>query len=112
MTNPTKPASGGPKKNQPGKGSAGSTAAGKGPAGSTAAGTSTARSAAARAQSKKIVNQRQTPWAAHPRVNQSLFVPEWIRALSAPQSPAEYQEAITWHYGQGGPTPTGAGCSC
>jgi pimeloyl-ACP methyl ester carboxylesterase len=49
------------------------------------------------------INQRQTPWAAHPRVNQALFVPEWIRALSAPQSPAEYQEAITWHYGQGGP---------
>jgi pimeloyl-ACP methyl ester carboxylesterase len=49
------------------------------------------------------INQRQTTWAAHPRVNQSLFVPEWIRSLSAPQSPAEYQEAITWHYGQGGP---------
>lgn len=49
------------------------------------------------------INQRQTPWAAHPRVNQSLFVPEWIRALSAPQSPAEYQEAITWQYSQGGP---------
>jgi pimeloyl-ACP methyl ester carboxylesterase len=48
------------------------------------------------------INQRQTSWAAHPQVNQSLFVPEWIRALSAPQSPAEYQEAITWHYGQGG----------
>lgn len=49
------------------------------------------------------INRRQTAWAAHPAVNQSLFVPEWIRALSAPQSPAEYQEAITWHYGQGGP---------
>ncbi len=49
------------------------------------------------------INQRQTTWAAHPRVNQSMFVPEWIRALSAPQSPAEYVEAITWHYGQGGP---------
>jgi pimeloyl-ACP methyl ester carboxylesterase len=49
------------------------------------------------------INQRQTSWAAHPQVNQALFVPEWIRALSAPQSPAEYQEAITWHYGQGGP---------
>jgi pimeloyl-ACP methyl ester carboxylesterase len=48
------------------------------------------------------INQRQTPWAAHPQVNPSLFVPEWIRALSAPQSPAEYQEAITWHYSQGG----------
>jgi pimeloyl-ACP methyl ester carboxylesterase len=49
------------------------------------------------------INQRQTQWAAHPRVNQALFVPEWIRGLSAPQSPAEYQEAIAWHYGQGGP---------
>ncbi len=48
------------------------------------------------------INQRQTIWAAHPRVNQSMFVPEWIRALSAPQSPAEYQEAITWQYSQGG----------
>jgi pimeloyl-ACP methyl ester carboxylesterase len=48
------------------------------------------------------INQRQTPWAVHPQVNASLFVPEWIRGLSAPQSPAEYQEAITWHYSQGG----------
>lgn len=54
MTNPTKPASGGPKKNQPRK-------AGQRPAGSTAS-TGPARSAAARAQSKKIVNKRQTPW--------------------------------------------------
>jgi pimeloyl-ACP methyl ester carboxylesterase len=49
------------------------------------------------------IERRQTAWAAHPAVNQSLFVPEWIRALSAPQSPAEYQESIAWHYGQGGP---------
>ena len=49
------------------------------------------------------INQRQTVWAAHPHVNQAQFVPEWIRALSAPQSPAEYVEQITWHYGQGGP---------
>jgi pimeloyl-ACP methyl ester carboxylesterase len=49
------------------------------------------------------ISRRQTVWAAHPQVNQSLFVPEWIRALCAPQSPAEYQEAIAWHYGQGGP---------
>ncbi|WP_428483370.1 alpha/beta fold hydrolase [Rhodopila sp.] len=49
------------------------------------------------------IERRQTSWAAHPAVNPSLFVPEWIRALSAPQSPAEYQEAIAWHYGQGGP---------
>ena len=49
------------------------------------------------------IDQRQTPWSAHPAVNQSLFVPEWIRALCAPQSPAACQEAIAWHYGQGGP---------
>jgi pimeloyl-ACP methyl ester carboxylesterase len=50
------------------------------------------------------VTRRQTYWAAHPRVNQALFVPEWIRGLSAPQSPAEWQEQITWQYGQGGPS--------
>jgi pimeloyl-ACP methyl ester carboxylesterase len=49
------------------------------------------------------VTRRQTQWASHPQVNQSLFVPEWIRGLSAPQSPAEWQEQITWQYGQGGP---------
>jgi pimeloyl-ACP methyl ester carboxylesterase len=48
------------------------------------------------------INQRQTTWAVDPKVNSSLFVPEWIRALSAPQSPAEYQETIIWHYSQGG----------
>ena len=37
-------------------------------------------------------------------MNLSLFAPEWIRSLSAPQSPAEYQEAIAWHYGQSGPS--------
>jgi pimeloyl-ACP methyl ester carboxylesterase len=50
------------------------------------------------------VTRRQTYWAAHPRVNQALFVPEWIRSLSAPQSPAEWQEQITWQYSQGGPS--------
>ncbi|MBS0643757.1 MAG: alpha/beta hydrolase [Proteobacteria bacterium] len=50
------------------------------------------------------IERRQTSWAAHPLVNQAYFVPEWIRALCAPQSPAEYQEAIAWHYSQGGPS--------
>ncbi len=54
------------------------------------------------------IERRQTAWAAHPAVNQALFVPEWIRALCAPQSPAEYQEAIAWHYGQGGPPSSSA----
>ena len=57
MTNPTKPASGGPKKNQPRKGTAGSTAMS-----STASGKGPTRTPPNRAQSKKIVNQRQTPW--------------------------------------------------
>src|SRR6185312_4176729 len=56
----------------------------------------------AREASEKI-ERRQTHWAAHPQVNQAFFVPEWIRALSAPQSPAEHVEAIAWHYAQGGP---------
>ena len=50
------------------------------------------------------VRQRQNPWASHPEVNQALFVPEWIRSLSAPESPAEWKEQITWQYGQGGPS--------
>ncbi len=49
------------------------------------------------------IERRQTAWASHPRVNQAFFVPEWIRALSAPQSPAEYAEQVDWHYSQGGP---------
>lgn len=49
------------------------------------------------------IERRQTYWAAHPQVNQAFFVPEWIRALCAPQSPAECAADIAWHYGQGGP---------
>lgn len=46
---------------------------------------------------------RQTPWAWHPEINQSLFVPEWIHGLMAPQSPAECAAEVLWHYAQGGP---------
>jgi pimeloyl-ACP methyl ester carboxylesterase len=49
------------------------------------------------------IERRQTPFAAHPQVNQAYFVPEWIRGLIAPQSPAECAEDIVWHYAQGGP---------
>jgi pimeloyl-ACP methyl ester carboxylesterase len=49
------------------------------------------------------IERRQTHWSAHPQVNQAYFVPEWIRALCAPQSPAEYTDAIAWQYAQGGP---------
>jgi hypothetical protein len=61
MTNPTKPASGGPKRNQPGKSTGGSKIdLGKPGTAQNAAGK--AKAAPNRAQSKKIVNQRQTPW--------------------------------------------------
>jgi pimeloyl-ACP methyl ester carboxylesterase len=50
-----------------------------------------------------IVPNRQTPWAFHPEINQSIFIPEWIHGLMAPQSPAECAEEVLWHYAQGGP---------
>ena len=49
------------------------------------------------------IQGRQTPFAFHPQVNQSLFVPEWIHGLMAPQSPAECATEVLWHYSQGGP---------
>ena len=38
-----------------------------------------------------------------PQINAGFFVPEWIRGLIAPQSPAECAAEIAWHYAQGGP---------
>ncbi len=49
------------------------------------------------------IQGRQTPWAFHPQVNQSLFVPEWIHGLMAPDAPAECAAEVLWHYSQGGP---------
>lgn len=54
-------------------------------------------------EASERIEGRQTPYAAHPQVNQAYFVPEWIRGLIAPQSPAECAEEIVWHYAQGGP---------
>jgi pimeloyl-ACP methyl ester carboxylesterase len=51
--------------------------------------------------SEKVLG-RQVPWARHPLVNQTLFVPEWVDGLMAPQSPARYREEIWWGYSQGG----------
>jgi pimeloyl-ACP methyl ester carboxylesterase len=48
------------------------------------------------------VEGRRVPWASHPQVNQTIFVPEWIHGLMAPQSPAECAEEIWWQYSQGG----------
>jgi pimeloyl-ACP methyl ester carboxylesterase len=54
-------------------------------------------------EASERIERRQTPFSAHPQVNQAYFVPEWIRGLIAPQSPAECAEDIVWHYAQGGP---------
>ncbi|MGI5228174.1 alpha/beta fold hydrolase [Actinoallomurus sp. CA-142502] len=45
---------------------------------------------------------RQVSWARDPRVDQTLFVPEWVDGLMAPQSPAEYRAEVWWGYSQGG----------
>lgn len=45
---------------------------------------------------------RRSPWAADARINQAIFVPEWIHGLMAPQSPADCAAQIWWHYSQGG----------
>ena len=53
-------------------------------------------------EASEKVTGRQVPWARHPLVNQTLFVPEWVDGLMAPQSPARYREEIWWGYSQGG----------
>jgi pimeloyl-ACP methyl ester carboxylesterase len=45
---------------------------------------------------------RQVAWARHPQVNQTLFVPEWVDGLMAPQSPQQYRREVWWGYSQGG----------
>ena len=54
-------------------------------------------------EASERIERRQTPFSAHPQINAGYFVPEWIRGLIAPQSPAECAAEITWHYAQGGP---------
>jgi pimeloyl-ACP methyl ester carboxylesterase len=54
-------------------------------------------------EASERIERRQTPFSNHPQINAAYFVPEWIRGLIAPQSPAECAADIAWHYGQGGP---------
>lgn len=54
-------------------------------------------------EASERIERRQTPFSAHPQINAAYFVPEWIRGLIAPQSPAECAADIAWHYAQGGP---------
>ncbi|MER5392882.1 alpha/beta hydrolase [Saccharopolyspora sp. NPDC002686] len=45
---------------------------------------------------------RKVSWAKHPLVNESVFVPEWVYGLMAPQSPEHYRRKVWWGYSQGG----------
>ncbi|HET7880106.1 MAG TPA: alpha/beta hydrolase [Acetobacteraceae bacterium] len=54
-------------------------------------------------EASERIERRQTPFSYHPQVNAGYFVPEWVRGLIAPQSPAECAAEIAWHYAQGGP---------
>jgi pimeloyl-ACP methyl ester carboxylesterase len=53
-------------------------------------------------EASDYIEGRQVEWAKHPLVNESLFVPEWIEGLMAPQSPQIYRDEIWWTYSQGG----------
>jgi pimeloyl-ACP methyl ester carboxylesterase len=53
-------------------------------------------------EASERIERRQTPFSNLPQVNAGYFVPEWIRGLIAPQSPAECAADIAWHYSQGG----------
>ncbi|MFC3102531.1 alpha/beta fold hydrolase [Salinisphaera aquimarina] len=53
-------------------------------------------------EASDYVPGRTTPWARHPRVNQSLFVPEWINGLMAPHTSAACRQQVWWGYSQGG----------
>lgn len=44
---------------------------------------------------------RKVAWAKDPRVNQSLFVPEWIDGLMGPTAPAGRRAEVRWAYSQG-----------
>ncbi|WP_415853697.1 alpha/beta fold hydrolase [Sinomonas sp. G460-2] len=53
-------------------------------------------------EASEYVPGRVTPWAGHPQVNESIFVPEWIDGLIAPTAPASMRDLIWRGYSQGG----------
>ena len=40
-------------------------------------------------EASENIERRHMAWGSHPAINAGYFVPEWIRGLMAPQSPAE-----------------------
>ncbi|RNL87450.1 alpha/beta fold hydrolase [Halostreptopolyspora alba] len=53
-------------------------------------------------EASDAVPGRQVRWALDPRVNEALFVPEWVDGLMAPQSPPEHRAEVWWGYSQSG----------
>ncbi len=51
-------------------------------------------------QAADYVEGRQVAWAKHARVNEKLFVPEWVDGLMGPESPPARRAEVRWAYGQ------------
>ena len=51
-------------------------------------------------QAADRVEGRQVGWAKHPRVNEKLFVPEWVDGLMSPTAPAARRAEVRWAYAQ------------
>jgi pimeloyl-ACP methyl ester carboxylesterase len=47
------------------------------------------------------VEGRQAVWAKHARVNEKLFVPEWVDGLMSPTAPPARRAEVRWAYSQG-----------
>ena len=56
--------------------------------------------AAVAVQAADRVEGRQVAWAKHARVNEKLFVPEWVDGLMSPTAPAARRAEVRWAYGQ------------
>jgi pimeloyl-ACP methyl ester carboxylesterase len=51
-------------------------------------------------QASDRVEGRQVAWAKHARVNEKLFVPEWVDGLMSPTAPAARRAEVRWAYSQ------------
>jgi pimeloyl-ACP methyl ester carboxylesterase len=51
-------------------------------------------------QASDRVEGRQVAWAKHARVNEKLFVPEWVDGLMSPTAPPARRAEVRWAYSQ------------
>ena len=56
--------------------------------------------AAVAVQAADRVEGRQVAWAKHARVNEKLFVPEWVDGLMSPTAPPARRAEVRWAYSQ------------